>query len=69
VSTSGRVRDGVVIKLRREVHTSLTRIVGEYLSRHGERVTYSDVIMALLEKSTDPIKAVEEYLRRRGGRR
>lgn len=59
-----RVRDGVMIKLRRDVYEDLVRVLGAYASKHGEKLTYSDIIEALLRGTPDPVKAVEEYIKK-----
>ena len=59
-----RVRDGVTIKVRRSTHHKLNRIIGDCLAKFGERVTYSDVIEALIDSSTDPLEAIKKKMRR-----
>jgi hypothetical protein len=59
-----KVRKGVVIKVSKDVHTELVKIVGMYASRYGRRITYSDVIKALLNSIPDPARIIEEYIRK-----
>ncbi len=61
-----KVRDGVVIKVSRDVYADLVRAVGAYASKYGRRVTYSDVIKAALSSVPDIVKAIEEYVKKRG---
>jgi len=63
VASVGAVREGVVLKVRRNVHEMLVKVTGEYMRRYGRRVTYSDVIEALLKATPDPV----EVLRRTVG--
>lgn len=65
----GRVRDGVIIKVSKSVHADLVKAVGAYASRYGKRITYSEVIEALLSNVADPVKVIEEYINKRGGKR
>jgi len=57
-----RVRDGAVLKVRRSVHRMLVEVAGEYMRRYGRRVTYSDVIEALLRATPDPVEVLHRVL-------
>jgi len=63
VSGVEKVRDGVVIKVKRSTHEKLNRIMGDCLSKLGMKVTYSDIIDALIESSRDPLNAVKRRIR------
>jgi len=63
VKKLSKVRDGITIKVRKEVHAKLIKVVGRYASKYGRKITYSDVIMALLKNVPDPVKAIEEYVK------
>jgi len=59
-----KVRDGVVIKVKRSTHEKLNKIMGDCLSKLGTKVTYSDIIDALIESSRDPLSAVKRRIGR-----
>jgi len=59
-----KIREGVTIKVRRSTHCKLNKIVGACLSKFGARVTYSDIIEALIDSSTDPLLAIKEKMKR-----
>ncbi|RLE57271.1 MAG: hypothetical protein DRJ40_02860 [Thermoprotei archaeon] len=58
-----KVREGVTIKIRKDVHRKLVEIVGKYVSKYGEKVTYSDVIDALLHNTADPVEAIRKWIK------
>jgi len=62
----GRVHDGVVLKVRRDVHRMLVSVAGEYMRRYGRRVTYSDVVEALLKATPDPVEVLHKVVGCRG---
>ena len=59
-----KVREGVVIKVKRTTHEKLNRIIGDCLSKLGMKVTYSDIIDALIESTPDPLRAIKRRIRR-----
>ena len=62
----GQVRDGVVLKVRRDVHRMLVSVAGKYMRRYGRRVTYSEMIGALLKATPDPVKVLHKVIGCRG---
>lgn len=41
-----KVREGVTIKIRKELHGELTKLVGSCMAELGVKLTYSDIIEA-----------------------
>jgi len=64
--TMSKVRDGVTIKIRREVYEELVRLTGSCMSALGRKVTYSDLIEALIRSVPDPVEALKRHLASRG---
>ena len=60
-----KVREGVTIKVRREVYKELVKLAGSCMHALGRKVTYSDIIEALIKSVPDPVKALKKYLANR----
>ena len=56
-----KVREGVVIKVRRDVYEKLVRLSGSCMARLGRKFTYSDIIDALIKSNPDPVEVVKKY--------
>jgi predicted CopG family antitoxin len=59
---ASKVRDGVTIKIRKDTYRELAKVIGGCLAKSGKKMTYSDIIDALIKCVPDPVKAVEMYV-------
>ena len=60
-----KIRNGVTIKLRKDVHRDIVKLQAELYDKLGKKPTISDVIEALIKTKKGAEKAIGEYLRRK----